>query len=552
MLKSLHIENIAVIESTDIDFTYGFNVLTGETGAGKSIIIDAINAVLGERTSKELIRTGCDSALVSAVFCDISDYSKAVLRENGYEEDAEGNLIITRRLTQSGGSIRINGMPATAGILKEIGRNLINIHGQHDNQSLLNPDNHYIYIDRLADNSKLLDSYYDEFHHLNAVRKELAGFETDEAQKAREIELLNYQIKEITDADLKPGEAEELKAKLRLAQNAQKTADALKTAYSYLNGDEENDGAFSGIRNAQKELSGCEGDEYRLLEQKMGEALLNLDDVAASLRRMFNGDEASLIDVGSLSDRLDTIYKVSMKYGGSEQSAVEFLDNASKRLREIELSDEKIIELSAELDASTERLVALGDKLTDSRKSAASSFKNDVIGILRFLNMPDAEFDVSITKGKYTRRGCDNIEFLIGTNAGEAVKPLSKIASGGELSRVMLAIKSVLADNDDVDTLIFDEIDSGISGRAAEKVGHQLKALSSSRQTVCVTHLAQIAAFASNHLLIEKSVVSDRTFTAVKSLSGDERIKEIARIMAGSNLSDNIYKSAKELLERTF
>lgn len=552
MLKSLHIENIAVIESTDIDFTYGFNVLTGETGAGKSIIIDAINAVLGERTSKELIRTGCDSALVSAVFCDISDYSKSVLRENGYEEDAEGNLIITRRLTQSGGSIRINGMPATAGILKEIGRNLINIHGQHDNQSLLNPDNHYIYIDRLADNSKLLDSYYDEFHHLNAVRKELAGFETDEAQKAREIELLNYQIKEITDADLKPGEAEELKAKLRLAQNAQKTADALKTAYSYLNGDEENDGAFSGIRNAQKELSGCEGDEYRLLEQKMGEALLNLDDVAASLRRMFNGDEASLIDVGSLSDRLDTIYKVSMKYGGSEQSAVEFLDNASKRLREIELSDEKIIELSAELDASTERLVALGDKLTDSRKSAASSFKNDVIGILRFLNMPDAEFDVSITKGKYTRRGCDNIEFLIGTNAGEAVKPLSKIASGGELSRVMLAIKSVLADNDDVDTLIFDEIDSGISGRAAEKVGHQLKALSSSRQTVCVTHLAQIAAFASNHLLIEKSVVSDRTFTAVKSLSGDERIKEIARIMAGSNLSDNIYKSAKELLERTF
>ena len=259
-----------------------------------------------------------------------------------------------------------------------------------------------------------------------------------------------------------------------------------------------------------------------------------------------------MIDVGSLSDRLDTIYKVSMKYGGSEQSAVEFLDNASKRLREIELSDEKIIELSAELDASTERLVALGDKLTDSRKSAASSFKNDVIGILRFLNMPDAEFDVSITKGKYTRRGCDNIEFLIGTNAGEAVKPLSKIASGGELSRVMLAIKSVLADNDDVDTLIFDEIDSGISGRAAEKVGHQLKALSSSRQTVCVTHLAQIAAFASNHLLIEKSVVSDRTFTAVKSLSGDERIKEIARIMAGSNLSDNIYKSAKELLERTF
>ncbi len=553
MLKSLHIENIAVIEQTDIDFTEGFNVLTGETGAGKSIVIDAINAVLGERTSKELIRTGCDAATVSALFCDLSEYAKLALNYNGYDVDSEGNLLIIRKLSQSGnGVIKINGQPATAGILKLIGKHLINIHGQHDNQSLLDPESHYMYIDRLADNGKLLNDYYNEFHHLNTVRKNLSSFETDEAKKKHDIELLSFQIKELTDADLKVGEADELKKKLTIAQNSKKIKDALIKAYSYVNGDEDNDGAFSLIRNAQKEMSACDGEEYKEIEIKFGEILANLDDAAVLVRQSIKNNEALDIDLQSVEDRLDLIRRLTLKYDGSEQSALEYLNTASDKLRQIEISDEQIKKLSAELDKSTERLIDLGDKLTVSRKSAADSFSKSVTEILKFLDMPNVLFEVKTQKGRYTKHGCDEVEFMIGTNLGEAVKSLSKIASGGELSRVMLAIKSVLSDYDDVDTLIFDEIDSGISGRAAEKVGQKLKEVSNSRQTVCVTHLAQIASCANNHLLIEKSVSDNRTYTAVKALSGDDRIREIARIMAGSNLSENIYKSAKEMLERNF
>lgn len=551
MLKSLHIENIAVIEQTDIEFFGGFNVLTGETGAGKSIVIDAINAVLGERTSKELIRTGCSQATVSALFCDLSDYAKIVLAQNGYGVDDDGNLLIVRRLTHTGGSIKINGLTATSGILKTIGKVLINIHGQHDNQTLLNPESHRVYIDRLAGNDNLLSDYYDEFHRLNVIRKELSGYETDEAQKRHETELLQYQIKELRDADLKDGEADGIRQKLSVAQNAEKTLNALKIAYSYLNGDEENEGALSAIRNAQKEISVSTGDRFTDIEHKFSEILGSLDDVSGEIRRHIY-DDGAVCDTEALRERLDLIYKITMKYGGSEQKAIDYLSAAEEKLENIKLSDERIIELSEQLDKSTQKLIELGDKLTASRKNAAGLFAKNVTEILAFLDMPNVTFEVKIEKGKYTRYGCDEIEFMIGTNAGESVKPLDKIASGGELSRVMLAIKSVLADKDDVDTLIFDEIDSGISGRAAQKVGHQLKQVSVNRQTVCVTHLAQIAAFAQNHLLIEKSVINNRTYTSVKTLRGDSRVAEIARIMAGADISENIINSARELLERNF
>ena len=552
MLKSLHIENIAVIEQTDIVFSDGLNVLTGETGAGKSIVIDAINAILGERTSKELIRAGAETALVSAIFCELSGYAKNALEDAGFSVDSDGNLLITRTLTHSGGTVKINGLPATVGILKTIGKHLINIHGQHDNQSLLDPDTHYIYIDRLADNSVVLREYYDEFHHLNTVRKELSGFETDEAQKKRDIELLEYQIKELTDADIKPGETEVLKSKLEIARNAENTLNGLKTAYSCLNGNEDSDGAFSSVQNAQKEIANCKGEEFEQLNAKFYELLSGLDEVIGQIRRLINNGDGFGIDAESLRARLDIISRITLKYGGSEEKAKEYLENAEKRLNNIHLSETRITELSKELDESTERLVILGKKVTASRIEAAKIVEKNVTEILSFLDMPNVTFKVSVVQGKYTRYGCDNVEFMIGTNAGEAIKPLSKIASGGELSRVMLAIKSVLADKDDVDTLIFDEIDAGIGGRAAQKVGHQLKQVSSDRQTVCVTHLAQIATFAQNHLLIEKSVKDNRTYTSVKPLAGDDRIKEIARIMAGSNMSENIYNSAKELLERNF
>lgn len=552
MLKSLHIENIAVIEQTDIEFSEGFNVLTGETGAGKSIVIDAINAVLGERTSKELIRTGCEDATVSALFCDLSEFSLAALAGCGYGTDNEENLLIVRKLSHSGSSFRINGQPATAGILKTIGKSLINIHGQHDSQTLLNPESHYMYVDRLADNGALLEEYYNEFHHLNAVRKELAGFETDEAQKQREIELLEYQIKELTDADIKPGETDELKSKLLIAQNSEKIRQALSGAYAYLNGDESNDGAFSSVRNAQKELNSCKSGDFNDIEQKLAEVLSSIDDIAGQIRHILHNEESASIDTEALHNRLDMLYRLTMKYGGSEEAAIKYLDGAVAKLEGIKLSDKRIIELSGELDSSTERLVEIAERLTSSRKAAASAFAKDVTEILAYLNMPDARFEVSVLKGRYTKNGCDNVEFMIATNAGEAMKPLCKIASGGELSRVMLAIKSVLADKDDVDTLIFDEIDSGISGRTAQKVGHQLKRVSAARQTLCVTHLAQISAFAQNHLLIEKSVSDNRTYTSVKQLTGEDRVREIARIMAGTNLSDNVINSARELLERNF
>lgn len=551
MLKSLHIENIAVIQQTDIDFLDGFNVLTGETGAGKSIIIDAINAILGERTSKELIRTGTQSATVSALFCGLSDYAAKAVESSGFSLD-QGDLLITRKLSHSGSTFKINGQPATAGILKTIGKALINIHGQHDNQSLLDADTHYVYIDRIADNRKELDRYYEEYHHLNNIRKELASIETDEAQKQRETELLQYQIKEITDAALNIGEAQQLKTKLSLVTNAQKNREALGNAYAYINGDEQNDGAFSAVRNAQKEISDLKIEGCDKISEKFSETLLLLEDAASQLRGLLNADEAAGLDAEAIGARLDYIYKITMKYGGDEESALNFLADAQEKLEKIRLSDKRIIELSEELDRSTERLIALGEKLSSTRRAAAARFKKDVTDVLEFLDMPSVRFDVSIEKSRYTKTGADKIEFLISTNPGEPPKPLARIASGGELSRVMLAIKSVLADKDDVDTLIFDEIDSGISGRAAQKVGHQLKQVSNARQTLCVTHLAQIAAFAQNHLLIEKSVDGNRTYTAVKQLNGEERVAEIARIMAGANISENIINSARELLERNF
>ena len=551
MIKSLHIENIAVIEKTDIDFDKGFNVLTGETGAGKSIIIDAINAVLGERTSKDLIRAGCDKALVSALFCDLSEQSKKQLAESGFEPDPDGNLLITRALTLSGGSIKINGRPATAGVLKDVSKNLINIHGQHDNQKLLNPDNYYIYLDMIAENQKQLKDYYDEFKHFNAVRRELNANETDEGEKLRRIEILEYQINELEQADITVGEADDIKRKLTIAENYENTISALNNAGLCIDGSENTDGALSLIKNAQNYIESTKNDRLSNLSDRLEEVLANLEDVEFEIRSFINNTEYSELDADKLRERLDTLRRLMLKYGGDEQKMLDFLENARVELDKIVCSDKRIEELSAELDASTERLIALGEKLTDTRVKAAESFSAQVSEVLNLLDMPNVRFEIKVNRDKYTRHGCDSVEFLISANAGESVKPLNKIASGGELSRIMLAIKSVLADRDDIDTLIFDEIDTGISGRAADKVGIQLQKVSKSRQVICVTHLAQIAAYAQNHLLIEKSVLNDRTYTNVISLEYEQRIHEIARIMSGSDITENLYNSAKELLDRS-
>ena len=552
MLKFLHIENIAVIERSDTEFAEGFNVLTGETGAGKSILIDSINAVLGERTSKELIRAGCDSAEVSAVFGNFDDTAVKTLSELGFSPDEDGNIVIRRRLSVSGkGIIKLNGIPVTATQLKDIGKNLINIHGQHDSQALLDSEKHIFYIDALADNSELINEYYQEFRYLNKVRKELEASQIDEEEKQRQTNLLKYQINELESADIKKGELAELKRKAQIAKNYQTVVEALSKADTALNGNDDFSGASALISSAQKELYSLKDEKWNALAEKTADVLSDLTDIGAEIRDFLDNAEYSELDINNINERLDLLDRLMLKYGNSEEEMLDFLTSAKVRLEELDFSDRRISQLSDLLDKSTERLVELGEKLTLSRKKAASEFEKKVCDILSYLNMPDVRFTVSMQKGRYTKRGCDNIEFLISANRGENVKPLSKIASGGELSRVMLAIKSVLLDKDPVGTMIFDEIDTGISGYTAGKVGVQLKKVAKNRQVICVTHLAQIAAMADEHLLIEKSTEGGRTFTQVKPLKYEERVGEIARIMSGTELTENLYKSAKELLDRS-
>ena len=552
MLKFLHIENIAVIERSDIEFTEGFNVLTGETGAGKSIVIDAINAVLGERTSKELIRAGCDTAEVSAVFGCIDKKTLGLLSESGVTPDEDGNIVINRRLSASGkGLIKLNNRPVTATELKGIGRYLVNIHGQHDNQVLLDPESHLDYIDAVADDNPIKGKYYAEFRELNRIRKELAALETDEDEKQKKNDLLNYQINELETAGITLGEYQDLKKKLQIARGYQATAAALSAAYAALEGADDNLGAVALTENAGKALLSLKNDEWSAKAEELRNIAEGLRDISAQLSDFLENPEYLEIDPDAVNARLDLLDRLMLKYGGSEQALTDYLQNAREELESLRFSDECERELGALLDKSTERLVALGEELTAARKRAAAEFEKQVCSILSYLNMPDVRFTVKTEKGRYTKRGCDTAEFMISANKGESVKTLAKIASGGELSRVMLAIKSVLLDKDNVGTMIFDEIDSGISGYTAGKVGTQLKRVSGNRQVICVTHLAQIAAIADNHLLIEKTSSGGRTFTRVEPLSNEERIKEIARIMSGADITENLYNSAKELLDRS-
>ena len=547
MLKFLHIENIAVIEQSDIEFKNGFNVLTGETGAGKSIVIDAINAVLGERTSKDLIRNGCENAVVSAVFGELDDTVSEKLKEYGIIPDEDGNIIITRKLSLTGkGYIKINNIPFTAGVLKEIGKLLLNIHGQHDNQALLDPEKHLLFVDAVADNKVILEEYYKEFKNLNSIRKELQSLEIDDDQKQRKIDLLKYQINEIESANITVGEYDELKKKLEIADSFEKTYKAYNNSDTLLNGNEDNDGAVTLIQNVIKLLNSVNANT-----DKLNEALVILEDAKSEISHFLGNQEFLNVNPDEINQRLDLITRLMLKYGSGEEEILQFSENAQTELENISFSEKRIAELSEQLDLSTNRLIELAEKLTASRKSSAEKFQKNVTDVLKYLNMPNVKFFVDFKKGRYTKIGCDVCEFMISANDGETPKPLHKIASGGELSRVMLSIKSVLLDKDTVGTMIFDEIDTGISGFAAGKVGTQLKKVASSRQVICVTHLAQIAAMADEHLLIEKSVRNGRTYTKVNSLDYQQRISEIARIMSGTELTENLYNSAKELIDRS-
>lgn len=549
MLSNLQIENIAVIKSASIDFENGFNVMTGETGAGKSIVIDSLNAILGERTSRELIRSGADSASVCAEFQNVGDNVKNELEKLGIEKD--DTLIVSRKLTPDGKNVcRINGMPATVSMLKALGVQLVNIHGQLDNQSLLSPETHCSFIDKLAGCGRELNEFKELYSLYIKKENELKSLNTDENEKNRRLDILNYQIEEIQKADIRPGEKDELTEKLGFLRNAEKVLDLLHTAYAALNGDGEMPGAADVAADAASKLLSAADYSSDFTETANGvnDAAMNLSAYTEELRDKIYSLDYDPNETERAEERLDVIYRLSQKYGDSEEDILAYLENAEKERDALSFSDERAEQLRAETEKAYNEALAAAKKLSEIRIEAGKKFSADVERELAFLDMPSVKFIVNDSVGKLYENGVDNIEFLLSANAGEEPKPLSKIASGGELSRIMLAIKCVLSELDDIDTLIFDEIDSGVSGRAALKIAAKMKELSKTHQVICVTHLAQIAAFADEHKLISKEEKDGRTYTCIASLDYNGRKYELARIMGGLTVTQSILNSAEELL----
>lgn len=549
MLSNLQIENIAVIKSASIDFENGFNVMTGETGAGKSIVIDSLNAILGERTSRELIRSGADSASVCAEFQNVGDNVKNELEKLGIEKD--DTLIVSRKLTPDGKNVcRINGMPATVSMLKALGVQLVNIHGQLDNQSLLSPETHCSFIDKLAGSGRELKEFKELYSLYIKKENELKSLNTDVNEKNRRLDILNYQIEEIQKADIRPGEKDELTEKLGFLRNAEKVIDLLHTAYAALNGDGEMPGAADVAADAASKLLSAADYSSDFTETANGvnDAAMNLSAYTEELRDKIYSLDYDPNETERAEERLDVIYRLSQKYGDSEEDILAYLENAEKERDALSFSDERAEQLRAETEKAYNEALAAAKKLSEIRIEAGKKFSADVERELAFLNMPSVKFIVNDSVGELYENGIDNIEFLLSANAGEEPKPLSKIASGGELSRIMLAIKCVLSELDDIDTLIFDEIDSGVSGRAALKIAVKMKELSKTHQVICVTHLAQIAAFADEHKLISKEEKDGRTYTCIASLDYNGRKYELARIMGGLTVTQSILNSAEELL----
>lgn len=551
MLRTLSIENIAVIEKAKIDFDGGLNVLTGETGAGKSIVVDSINAVLGERTSKELVRTGSDFAFVSASFENINATVCGELEKLGYTPEDDGSLLITRRISKDGrSSCRINGMPATVSVLHTLGKALVNIHGQHDSQSLLDPEQHYKFIDMLSGDSSALSDYKAAFSRFLSVRRELKALTAAADSADKNTELLEYQIKELEEADIKIGEAQVLNARKKVMDSSEEAAKAYSSALEAVNGDDENPGAESLLQSALESV--VRFSELSPEIKKAAALLENAVDEIADAKSVIDG-ELSVLDFDprereEIEERLDELFRLGKKYGDGEEKMLAYLDNAKRKLNSIVNNEEELEKLNDEYDKAYADVLAAAEKLTALRKKTAQKFAEDVKNQLAYLDMPKINFTVDFKKGIMSSAGIDKIEFLISANPGEEPKPLVKIASGGELSRIMLGIKSILAYNDTVDTLIFDEIDTGVSGRASQKIGLKLKEVSKNTQVICVTHSAQIASNADSHFLISKDISGDRTFTSVTLLDRSQRRNELARIMGGLEITDAMLNSAEELL----
>ena len=554
MLTQLYIQNIAVIEQASIDFEPGFTVLTGETGAGKSIIIDAIYAVLGERTSKELVRTGAEQASVSALFTDVSPQTQQVLRELDIPLEDDGSLLIRREIRPHGrSSCKLNNIPATVSMLRAVGGTLIDILGQHESYKLLSPEVHGTYIDSFAGAYGLLAEYRAAYTALRRIKGEVVALESDEGQKSRRMDILRYQIEELEAAQLRVGEQAELTERRDEIRNSERIVRGVGEAVTLLQGDEDNGGAITAVSVAAESLEQAARYAPSLsnVAEHVRDAEYALTDAAAEISDYLDNAMFDANELDEIESRLEVIYRLSLKYGETEEEMLSFLDRARAELSDIEFSDEKKELLLQQYEQKKKEAVTLAKQLSAKRRAACESFSRRVRQELSELNMPGVVFTVEQERTPLTAFGCDRIQFLVSANAGEDPKPMSKIASGGELSRIMLAINTGLSeDSGAAETQIFDEIDTGISGEAANKVGIKLRCVSKNAQVICVTHLAQIAAMADNHLFIVKKQENNKTYTAVHTLTKDARVREIARIIGGDDITPLKIKMAEEMLGR--
>lgn len=551
MLSQLYIENLAVIEKANIDFTGDLNVFTGETGAGKSILINGINAILGQRMTKDIVRTGTDKAVISAVFTNVPKDCEMLLSQSGLTAE-EGQLFLEREIRSDGGSIaRINNRPVNISLLKQIGEMLVNIHGQHDNQILLSPDRHIDILDSYAESDAMLADYQDSFHSLQKIAKQINALKTDANQKQFRISQLYEIVSEIENLNIKDGEDEQIKAELAVSKNAVALSEAIYSANAVIAGTDDSRGVVENVSaaNAFIEQYSDLMPELSALCERLESARIEVQDISQELDSILGKLNVDPKRFDWLNQRSEELRRICKKYGPTLDDVLNTLANSKQELQTLENSEQDLSKLE---EQKTQILTEVSKKalaLSDYRKKAAERFVKQVTDELEFLNMPNVKIVVDSVQGKLTLKGMDTIEFLISANVGEQPRPLARIASGGELSRIMLALKNVIAEKDAIGTLIFDEIDTGVSGRAAQKIGLKLKSIAKFRQVLCVTHLAQIAVMADNHILIEKNVVGERTVTTVRPLSQEDRKHEIARIMGGDSITPLLLENAQQLID---
>ena len=548
MLELLHIENIAIIEAADIEFAPGFNALTGETGAGKSIVIDSLSAVLGQRTSRELIRTGAEKAFVSAAF---SGMAPELTEELGIQPEADGTLLLQREIQTDGKNVcRVNGRPVTVGQLRALGARLLNIHGQHDGQQLLDEEQHIVYLDSFGRVESLAITYAEKYKNFTDIRRQIGALQMDEAEKARRVDTLQYQIEELRRAKLTPGEEEELTARRGMLRNAEKFLDAVAGADYALNGDDSGGGALSALRQAQDALGGVRylDDAFGQLYERLGEAYSEVYDIAATVEDKRGELDVSPGELDRVESRMDLLYRLKKKYGATVEDMLDYQARCEAELAQIEDAGDTLARLEQALSKAEKGARQAAQALSDARKAAADRLTAQILTELQQLDMGKIRFAVDFAEKPLDSDGMDTVRFLMSANVGEELRPIHKIASGGELARIMLAMKNVLSEQDHVGTMVFDEVDTGVSGRAAQKVAEKMARISRRKQVLCVTHLPQLAAMADTHFSVEKGERGGRTYTEVRRLDREQRRRELARLTGGSHVSQTMLDGAEELL----